>query len=74
MELIAGVIATAWEELKSVTIPIVNLSVVDFLLGLLVITLIVDILRMLLGLHIHDAESRISENMREPRNANKRRK
>lgn len=74
MELIAGVIGTAWEELKSITVPIVNLSVVDFLLGILVITLIVDILRMLLGLHIHDAESRVSENMREQRNANKRRK
>ena len=73
MELISGVIGTTWEQLKTLTIPIVNLSVVDFLLGILVITLIVDILRILLGLHVKDAEDRVSENMREPRKAKKRR-
>ena len=73
MELIAGVIGTVWEELKTLTLPILNISIVDFLLGVLVITIIIDILRALLGLHIHDAENRVSENIKDKRMSNKRR-
>ena len=52
MEGISATISLLWEQLKTVTIPIIELSAVDFLLGVFVIKIVIDILRYFLGLQL----------------------
>ena len=52
MEGISATIGLLWEQLKTVTIPIINLSAVDFLLGVFVIKIVIDVLRYFLGLQL----------------------
>lgn len=72
MELLTGVMATLWELLKEPIIPVINLSIVDFLLAVLVIKVVIDILNFLLGKQISDAENRATKSG-EYRPKNKRR-
>lgn len=52
MEGISATIGLLWEQLKTVTLPIINLSCVDFLLGVFVIKIVIDVLRYFLGLQL----------------------
>lgn len=52
MEGISATISLLWEQLKTVTIPIIEISAVDFMLGVFVLKILIDILRYFFGLQL----------------------
>lgn len=62
MEMITELISTIWTELDNVTVPIIDVSFKSFLLGVLVVSIVIDVLNYFLGKQLDSKEKNIMNN------------
>ena len=57
MEVITGLLSDLWNGFKTLTIPILDIHMDEFLIGLFVVKFAIDILNFLLGKSLGDWEN-----------------